>query len=127
MHLLYEFAASNTTPAQDDGFPFNRDFYNDFTAQVGGPIIKDRLWFFGSYQHQEDSSTQPGVNPDFPTLTESDRMFVKVNYQINDNHRLLFALHNDWSFCQANKMPTPLPPLGCRPETTRSAPTTETP
>ncbi len=110
MHLLYEFAASNTTPAQDDGFPFNRDFYNDFTAQVGGPIIKDRLWFFGSYQHQEDSSTQPGVNPDFPTLTESDRMFVKVNYQINDNHRLLFALHNDWYFLpgeqNANTAPT---------------------
>ena len=46
--------------------PWTRDKYNDFTAQLGGPIVKDKLWFFASYQYQRDSQSDIGVATDNP-------------------------------------------------------------
>src|SRR5262245_26670617 len=53
----------NTTPAVDSNRPYQRVTFNDVTAQVGGPLVKDRLWFFGSFQHQQDDGVQPGADP----------------------------------------------------------------
>ena len=44
----------NTDDDQDDGLPYNRDEFKDVTVQLGGPIMKDKFWFFGSYQYQRD-------------------------------------------------------------------------
>ncbi|PWT87493.1 MAG: hypothetical protein C5B54_12270, partial [Acidobacteria bacterium] len=43
---------------------FNRLAYHDLSATVGGPVKRDRLWFFGSIQNLRDNNTQPGNNPD---------------------------------------------------------------
>lgn len=86
----------NTTAEEDAGFPFQRDAYNDYTAQIGGPIKKDRLWFFASYQRQEDSSSAVGVDPTIGTnFLEADRFFGKLNYYINPKHTLVFTYHED--------------------------------
>jgi hypothetical protein len=45
----------NTTDAQDNKQPIHRDEFKDTTVQLGGPAIKDKLWFFGSFQYQKDS------------------------------------------------------------------------
>ena len=34
--------------------------------QLGGPIMKDKLWFFGSFQYQKDADSQPGTDPAVP-------------------------------------------------------------
>ncbi len=62
----------NTTEEEDDGFPYYRDSFPDFTGQIGGPIKKDKIWFFGSYQKQIDASSPVGVDPVVGT-TEQDR------------------------------------------------------
>ncbi len=33
---------------------------------LGGPILKDKLWFFGSYERVEDSYTAWLSDPEFP-------------------------------------------------------------
>jgi Carboxypeptidase regulatory-like domain/TonB-dependent Receptor Plug Domain len=36
----------NTTEAQDGGRPFTRDEFHDLSVQAGGPIARNRMWFF---------------------------------------------------------------------------------
>jgi len=86
----------NTTDEQDDGSPYNRDKFNDLTAQLSGPIVKDKLWFFGSYQYQRDYESQPGTPKEFPARSDADRVFFKLNYQLAPKHKLMFAYHDDY-------------------------------
>ncbi len=80
----------NTTDEEDEGFPFHRDEYTDFTAQLGGPILKDKLWFFAGGQYQRNSLSQPGVDPRFPVSQKNDRIMTKLNYQINHENKIVF-------------------------------------
>ncbi len=96
----------NTSPseecgADDDclargGCPYHRDQYHDFTAQLSGPILKDKLWFFGSYQFQKDVFSPVGVPAEFPSQGKNNRVFGKLNWQINSKHKLMFAYHDDF-------------------------------
>ena len=43
----------NTDDAQDGGLPYNRDEFKDTTVQLGGPVVQDKFWFFGSFQYQQ--------------------------------------------------------------------------
>ena len=42
------------------GCPFHREKFHDATFQLSGPIVKDKLWFFASYQFQTDAKTPGG-------------------------------------------------------------------
>ncbi len=86
----------NTTDAQDDGLPYNRDKFVDTTWQLGGPIMKDKFWFFGSYQYQNDADSQPGTDPATPARSTAKRYFWKLNYQINQNNRIQAQTHDDF-------------------------------
>ena len=88
--------ARNTTDEQDGGLPYHRDQYNDATCQLGGPILKDKLWFFGSYQYQRDWESPAGSPRSSRRSSEADRVFGKLNYQINAKNKLMFAYHDDY-------------------------------
>jgi outer membrane receptor protein involved in Fe transport len=86
----------NTTDDQDDGLPYNREKFNDITVQLGGPVVKDKFWFFGSFQYQEDNESQPGTPPEFPARSNAKRYFFKLNYQINDSNKIQYQQHDDY-------------------------------
>lgn len=104
-----DLTARNTTDAQDSGLPYNRDTFVDTTWQLGGPVIKDKLWFFGSYQYQNDADSQPGTDPNFPAKSSAKRYFWKVNYQINQNNRIQAQTHDDFYRIPARATPTTAP------------------
>jgi len=82
--------------SQPDKSPYNRARFGDSTTQLGGPILQDKLWFFGSFQYQEDWESQPGTPKEFPAKSNAKRYFWKLNYSINQNHRLQVQTHDDF-------------------------------
>ena len=80
--------------------PWTRGDYYETTAQLGGPILRDKLWFFGSYGHQRDQFTRVGVNSELPGSAENrkkNRFLVKGTWQITNNQRLVGNFHIDRS------------------------------
>ncbi len=78
--------------------PWTRDSFTDVTAQLGGPIVKDKLWFFGSYQNQRDSYFDVGIptsNELFRFRQPIDRYFLKLNWQLNPKHKVVANFHYD--------------------------------
>jgi hypothetical protein len=80
--------------------PWTRGKYFEVTTQLGGPIVKDRLWFFGSYGHQKDKFTRFGVNSKLPGSgvdTTKDRVLGKATWQMTPSQRLVGNFHRDRS------------------------------
>ncbi len=75
---------------------FVKNLYRDFTTHLGGPVLKDRLWFFGGYQYQRDHDSQPGSDSRFPREYDADRIFWKINWQITPNLKLMHNYHDDY-------------------------------
>jgi len=92
---------------------------NIYGARIGGPIIKDKLFFFINYEREERETPQPfdistyrgsttasditdlvnylgtfGYNPGtFDSNTsslESDKLIARLDWNINENHNLTF-------------------------------------
>ncbi len=79
----------------DSPYVFNRDVYADVTGQLGGPILKDRVWFFGAVEILRDSSTTPGVNPDFAPTLKSDKYDLKITTRIGEKSQLTGFYHDE--------------------------------
>lgn len=95
-------ADNNPTPGT---YSYHRDKFLDASFSLGGPILKDRLWFFGSYERKEDSYTAWLSDPEFPANTIGDKAFFKLSSQIGKNHRLVGSLYYEYF-----DIPDPLTP-----------------
>ena len=89
------------------------DINGGFT--VGGPIVRDRLWFFGGY----DRASQQRTIINFDPLIDGtqDLYFVKLTGQAASNHRLSgfyqYRTRDDFPFIpQSRQVPCP-PGVGC--------------
>ena len=92
---------------------------SDFGAELGGPIVKDRLWVWGSWGTQEiDLLTLAGVReperatlPGFHDFTELPSYAVKLNAQIASNNSAIAFYHfGDKVKSGRNAGPTPRAP-----------------
>jgi hypothetical protein len=72
---------------------YTRDRYRDAAVNLGGPVARDRLWFFAGYQHVRDNDSQPGTDPTFPRTHEQDRVFAKLTWQFAPGWQLVQSLH----------------------------------
>lgn len=85
----------NNTP--DEEFPFYRDKYNELTATLGGPIVKDKLWFFWAGQLTTDTSVGVGADPAFGAgLYRYNTTFGRIDWQINKNNKLTLSCDVNW-------------------------------
>jgi hypothetical protein len=83
-------------PSGESGF--ERNLYRDFSAYLGGPLVKDRAWFFGGFSIQWDFSSQPGTDPDFPSENKIEGGSGKLNWNLTPRLKLMSSFHyNRWS------------------------------
>jgi TonB dependent receptor-like, beta-barrel/Carboxypeptidase regulatory-like domain len=75
---------------------YERARYRDFTTNLGGPIVRDRIWFFGAYQYLRDYDSQPGTDPKFPRAYQQDKVFGKLTWQLAPRLRLQQSYHNEF-------------------------------
>jgi hypothetical protein len=85
--------------------------YNDFNLNVGGPIRKDKVWWYFSYRYQATDVGQPNfVGPigGTPFHTDLWNPSGKVTFQLNQNNK--FIGYYQWGQkSQPNRMPGPSP------------------
>jgi hypothetical protein len=74
---------------------YRRAKYEDFTSSVGGPAVRDRLWFFGGYQWLRDYDSQPGTDPALPRTYEMQKLFAKLTWRLRSNWQLVQSVHNE--------------------------------
>ena len=75
---------------------YERQRYRDFTATAGGPVLRDRLWFFSGYQYLRDYDSQPGTDPAFPRTYEQDKLFTKLTWRLTPALQLMQSVHAEF-------------------------------
>src|SRR5215213_1421621 len=75
---------------------YERVKYHDLTANLGGPAVRDRLWFFVGYQHLRDYDSQPGTDPAFPRTYEQDKVFAKLTWRLTPSLQLVQSVHDEF-------------------------------
>lgn len=73
------------------GNPLN--FIYDFNAHLGGPIIRDKMWFFGSYRRYDINKqvlgiTRPDGSP-APDVNHQSNAIGKVTAQIDEKNTVM--------------------------------------
>ena len=84
-------------PVEIAGRGYERDTYRDLTASLGGPVKRDRVWFFGAYQYLHDYDTQPGADPTLPRTYEQDKFFGKVTWRPTSSMQVMHSYHHEVS------------------------------
>jgi hypothetical protein len=86
-------ATSSTSSTGQSGY--ERATYRDFTTNLGGPVMRDRLWFFTGYQYLRDYDSQPGTDPTFPRAYEQNKVFAKLTWKLTPGLQLLQSVHDE--------------------------------
>ena len=65
-----------------NGFPKPEDALQQFGAGVGGPIVRNRLWFFVDYEQQLRNDPIPVINSALATTPANLPAFLSANFGI---------------------------------------------
>jgi hypothetical protein len=65
------------------------DGYYDTAINIGGPIKRDRAWWFGTYRQQKNAVAQPNFEFDKTFDTKLWNAVGKGTYQANQNNKLI--------------------------------------
>jgi hypothetical protein len=100
-----EFHGSVNYYTQSDSLVADNDNLADATFStfdtaftLGGPIVKDKLWFFASMQilEREEDVIDPNTQQVLRTVTtDQDLGFAKLTYQATDNDKFVAEFFND--------------------------------
>lgn len=63
--------------------------YYDHDINAGGPIKKDKIWYFGTYRAQQNKVAQPNFQFDKTFDTKLWNAVGKGTYQLNKNNKLI--------------------------------------
>ena len=99
---------------------FERVKYRDLTTTLGGPIVRQRAWFFSGYQHLRDYDSQPGADPQYPRAYEQDKLFGKVTWKPGERWQFVHSFHGE--FWENPGVPTRTMPIEATNRSTGTTP-----
>ena len=73
---------ANDTLSKASGQPKPFDNLQQFGGGLGGPILRDRLWFFADYEQQLENNPISVINPALATTPENEANFLSANFGI---------------------------------------------
>jgi hypothetical protein len=79
--------AFNNSPIREHSNEIDR--YYNYSLNVGGPVKKDKVWWFGTYNKQFNAVAQPNFNFDSTFDTQLWNAVGKATYQVNQKHKLI--------------------------------------
>ena len=79
--------AFNNSPIREHSNEIDR--YYDHDINAGGPIKKDKVWFFGTYRKQFNAVAQPSFQFDKTFDTLLWNAVGKATYQVNQKNKLI--------------------------------------
>ena len=98
LYISPTFQADNlddTLRAQGLSYPNSLKYFTDFGADLGGKIVKDKLWFYGAYRNRQNKQAIPGLSaatgPDGLYSTADDVAYLPVIYTHNYTGKLSSA------------------------------------
>lgn len=73
------------------------DLQNGFALALGGPVVRDRLWFFSAYEEPEASFRRPVLEgaDAWNRNVEGEREAYKLTWQVSDRHSVVGQLTAD--------------------------------
>jgi TonB dependent receptor/Carboxypeptidase regulatory-like domain len=87
---------------------YERARFRDFTTNLGGPVVRSRLWFFTGYQYLRDYDSQPGTDPAFPRTYEQNKIFAKLTWRLTPTMQLMQSVNDEfWVNPQSPTLVTP--------------------
>ena len=96
---------SDNNPDQAQYSSFTRHKYFDLSFSLGGPIVKDRLWFFSNTNIKRSDLTPWRTDPQYHSPEKEDFYFFKLSGQMGVAHRFTGVFsYRDWA---VDEVPTP--------------------
>ena len=86
------------TPYEKDrGLTREGDLSTVYQATLGGPVMRDRLWFFaaGQTQDQDNAFTLSITGIPFNTVVENDRYQMQLTGNLSNNHSMQVSYTNN--------------------------------
>lgn len=95
---LNYYSQSDSLVANNENLPNSTFSTFDTAATLGGPIIRDKLWFFASMQRKEreEDVIDPVTSSFLRTVnTTQDLGFIKLSFQPTDSDKFIAEFFND--------------------------------
>ena len=77
----------------DSAYSFQIDKYLSASVNLGGPVFKDRLWFYGTYERQDDSKNWWNMYPGYAVNYPSNKVYFKLTGQLASRHKLTGSIY----------------------------------
>jgi len=93
----------------DGYYSFNRVKWYDYAFTLGGPILKDKIWFFGIFNNSLDRASDFGDDPDYPYKGTHNEQFLKLSAQFGKAQKMVLMYNRQKDYGSGAADPYNLP------------------